>query len=89
MSTRSAQSKEPPQPWTAARKRAVVLELMGGGETLAGVAHRHRLPVQTILAWREQCLLEGIAMGPAAGNRRESLRMQGIQPLQSRFSGLA
>ena len=55
---------------------------------MAGVAHRHRLPVQTILGWREQFLREGVAPTPVA-ERRESLRMQGIQPMQSRFSGLA
>jgi transposase-like protein len=88
VSTRSEQSKEPPQSWTAARKRAVVLEYLKGQDTMAGVAHRHRLPVQTILGWREQFLREGVAPTPVA-ERRESLRMQGIQPMQSRFSGLA
>jgi transposase-like protein len=81
-----AESQEPPQPWTASRKRAVVLELLQGKDTVAGTARRLGLPVNTLLTWREQGLREGAA---PAQPRRETLLMQGIQPQQSRISGLA
>ena len=84
MSMHSDHPKEPPQPWTAARKRAVVLELLKGKDTMAGIARRHGVPVPTLLSWRDQ----GLGGAPAAA-RKEGLLMQGIQPLQSRISGLA
>ena len=89
MSIRSEQPKEPPQPWTASRQRAVVLDLLQGKDTVAGIAHRHGLPVKTLLTWREQGQREGGTPALQGGARRESLLMQGIQPLQSRISGLA
>lgn len=40
--------------WSYRRKRAVVLDLLTGRETLAGLAHDYDLQVETLLAWRDQ-----------------------------------
>jgi hypothetical protein len=38
--------------WPLPRRQAVVLDLLSGRDTLAGLAHRYRLDVSTILEWK-------------------------------------
>jgi hypothetical protein len=45
--------------WTGPRRRGVVLELLAGRQTLAGLAHLHHLSVGAILAWRDGLLDPG------------------------------
>ena len=71
----SEQSQDP-YPWPASRRLALVQELARGQDTLAGLAHRHGLPVSTLLQWWHE-----------AGDGRETLLMPGVGPLQSRASG--
>jgi hypothetical protein len=55
----------------------VIQDLAAGRDTMAGIAHRYGLPVQTLMTWQAQC-------PPADG--RETL-LQGIKPMQSRIAG--
>jgi transposase-like protein len=75
MPARSEQSQDP-HLWPASQRRALVQELARGRDTLAGLAHRHGLPVPTLLQWWAE---------PRDG--RETLLMPGVGPLQSRAAG--
>jgi hypothetical protein len=76
MPAASPQTQDP-FPWPEPRP-------MQGVDTVAGLAHRFGLPVATILQWRERTLPAGLP-GPAGAE----LRMDGIQPWQSRLTGPA
>ncbi len=39
--------------WTPERQQAVVLDLLGEKDTLAGLAHENRISIQRILDWKE------------------------------------
>jgi len=69
-----SEQTQDPRTWSATRRRRVVQDLAQGRDTLAGLAHRHGLPVPTLLQWWD-------------GAGRAGLLMPGIRPLQSRASG--
>ena len=71
-----SEPSQDPQLWPASRRQALVQELARGRDTLAGLAHRHGLPVATLLQWWNE-----------AGGGRETLLMPGVGPMQSRASG--
>ena len=57
-------------------------ELAEGRDTIAGLAHHHGLPVETVLECWERCLNRGRQAGP------ECPLVEGPQPALSRFAGM-
>jgi hypothetical protein len=84
MSRTPSQSTDP-NLWPATRRHDLVQELVEGRDTLAGLALRHGLPVQTLLELRSQGLRErGV---PRQSTRWDSLLMRGVGTAQSRLTG--
>jgi hypothetical protein len=84
----SSQPQRPAQPCRSFLQDVVIQELRLGRDTIAGIAHRHGLPLNTILNCWEQYLDQGIQAGPFGSANPEGLLEPGITPEQSRFSGL-
>ena len=78
----SSQPQTPARSWRASLPEVVVQELRHGRDTVAGIAHRYGLPVQTIL----QCMEQAIQWSP--NNRSGAVGEEGITPSQSRFAGM-
>jgi len=87
MSRPSDASQDTPQSWPASCRPLVVKDLLQGQDTLAGIIHQYGIPLETVIHFPEQCL-QGYAKAAATSDSQpEGLLVQGIQPLQSRFSG--
>ena len=51
---------KPPLPHgNSHRQQAIALDFLAGKDTLAGLAHMHHVPIDLILAWKED-LLHGL-----------------------------
>ncbi len=84
MARTPAESRDP-NLWPAERRLRLVQDLVQGRDTVASLARRHGLPVQTLLDWRDQHLRQRGGQGRSA--RRDGLQAPGVDSAQSRLTG--
>ena len=71
---------------SAAFKREVVGELLGGGSTLAQLSRRHDVSSGLILYWKKRYEEAGLAEGPSQSEKRSLARIAELERMVGRLT---